>query len=52
MSEVKWVTVNGRHLQVKDGKLVVDKPTKKHSGYTAKLDESNKYSNQRKKGKK
>lgn len=57
MSE-KWVTVNGRHVQVKDGKLdlknkksTTTKTTKKE-GYKSKIDESNKFKQKEVKAKK
>ena len=58
----KWVTVNGRHVQVKDGKLSLNSKsstakksdsTTKHKGYKSKLDQTNNFSQKevKKKGK-
>ena len=43
--KLRWITVKGRHVQVDDkGKLVADRPKKKHVGYKSSLDKENKYS--------
>ncbi len=62
----KWVTVNGRHVQVKDGKLSINSKSKtvkksdnsdnkitKHKGYKSKVDQTNNFSQKevKKKGK-
>ena len=53
----KWVTVNGRHVQVKDGKLALNNKksntkTTKKEGYKSKIDESNKFKQKEVKAKK